>query len=134
MKPISPRLAKRRSALFCRKGKRRRSACHSGTGNAGTGETDPYRRPNVIEMRIQKLGLQIKAGVILRSSITNPIRALKSTGPNLPDHEASRRHSGTGAAGADHNPTVIGAIMVQRGEADAMISVRWVIIMNILAW
>ena len=28
-------------------------------------------------MRIQKLGLQIKAGGILRSSITNPIRALK---------------------------------------------------------
>ncbi len=32
------------------------------------------------------------------------------------------------------NPTVIGAIMVQRGEADAMIAVRWAIIMNILAW
>jgi phosphotransacetylase len=37
-------------------------------------------RPSVIEMRIQKLGLQIKPALTLRSSITNPIRALKSTG------------------------------------------------------
>lgn len=39
-------------------------------------------RPNVIEMRIQKLGLRSRRALILRSSITNPIRALRSTGPN----------------------------------------------------
>ncbi len=39
-------------------------------------------RPNVIEMRIQKLGLQIKAGVDFEIVNNDPIRALKSTGPN----------------------------------------------------
>ena len=40
-------------------------------------------RPSVIEMRIQKLGLQIKPGVDFGSLTTNPIRASRSTGTNI---------------------------------------------------
>ncbi|SPX16643.1 NADP-dependent malic enzyme [Escherichia coli] len=59
-------------------------------------------RPNVIEMRIQKLGLQIKAGVDFE--IVN-----NESDPRFKEYwteyfqimKRRRRHSGTGAAGAD---------------------------------
>ena len=89
----------------------------------GLAKPIPIGRPNVIEMRIQKLGLQIKSGVDFEivNNESDP-RFKRVLDRILPDREASRCHSGAGAACAlISNPTVIGAIMVQRGEADAMI-------------
>ena len=79
-------------------------------------------RPNVIEMRIQKLGLQIKAGVDFeivnnesdprfKEYWTEYFQIMKRRG--VTQEQAQRA--------LISNPTVIGAIMVQRGEADAMI-------------
>lgn len=87
-----------------------------------TGQTDLVGKPSVIEMRFrQKLGLQIpRPALTLRSSICGPTRGLKSTGAST--HQLMKRlhHPGAGAMGVISN-TVIGAIMVHRGEADAMI-------------
>ncbi len=58
-------------------------------------------RPNVIEMRIQKLGLQIKAGVDFEIVNNESDPRFKEYWTEYLNHEASRRHSGTGAAGAD---------------------------------
>ncbi|ECO5714757.1 NADP-dependent malic enzyme [Salmonella enterica] len=79
-------------------------------------------RPSVIEMRIQKLGLQIKAGVDFEivNNESDPrfkeywseyYQIMKRRG--VTQEQAQRAMSG--------NHTAIGAIMVQRGEADAMI-------------
>ena len=79
-------------------------------------------RPNVIEMRIQKLGLQIKAGVDFE--IVN-----NESDPRFKEYWSEyfqiMKRRGVTQEQAQRalisNPTVIGAIMVQRGEADAMI-------------
>ncbi len=79
-------------------------------------------RPSVIEMRIQKLGLQIKAGVDLEivNNESDPrfkeywseyYQLMKRRG--ITQEQAQRA--------VISNTTVIGAIMVHRGEADAMI-------------
>lgn len=79
-------------------------------------------RPGVIEMRIQKLGLQIKAGVDFEivNNESDPrfkeywneyYGIMKRRG--ITQEQAQRAVIG--------NATVIGAIMVQRGEADALI-------------
>ncbi|EDT1775575.1 NADP-dependent oxaloacetate-decarboxylating malate dehydrogenase [Salmonella enterica subsp. enterica serovar Typhimurium] len=79
-------------------------------------------RPSVIEMRIQKLGLQIKAGVDFEivNNESDPrfkeywseyYQIMKRRG--ITQEQAQRAMIG--------NHTAIGAIMVQRGEADAMI-------------
>ncbi|WAH51995.1 NADP-dependent oxaloacetate-decarboxylating malate dehydrogenase [Pseudescherichia vulneris] len=79
-------------------------------------------RPGVIEMRIQKLGLQIRPGVDFEivNNESDPrfkeywseyYSIMKRSG--ITQEQAQRAVIG--------NTTVIGAIMVQRGEADAMI-------------
>ncbi|WP_130099708.1 NADP-dependent oxaloacetate-decarboxylating malate dehydrogenase [Siccibacter turicensis] len=79
-------------------------------------------RPSVIEMRIQKLGLQIKAGVDFeivnnesdprfKEYWTEYFNIMKRRG--VTQEQAQRAVIG--------NTTVIGAIMVHRGEADALI-------------
>ncbi|WP_024549205.1 NADP-dependent oxaloacetate-decarboxylating malate dehydrogenase [Siccibacter turicensis] len=79
-------------------------------------------RPSVIEMRIQKLGLQIKAGVDFeivnnesdprfKEYWTEYFSIMKRRG--VTQEQAQRAVIG--------NTTVIGAIMVHRGEADALI-------------
>ena len=79
-------------------------------------------RPSVIEMRIQKLGLQIRPGVDFEivNNESDPrfkeywseyYSIMKRSG--ITQEQAQRAVIG--------NTTVIGAIMVQRGEADAMI-------------
>ncbi|MGE5988903.1 NADP-dependent oxaloacetate-decarboxylating malate dehydrogenase [Klebsiella michiganensis] len=77
-------------------------------------------RPGVIEMRIQKLGLQIKAGVDFE--IVN-----NESDPRFKEYWneyytlMKRRGITQEQRAVISNTTVIGAIMVQRGEADAMI-------------
>lgn len=79
-------------------------------------------RPSVIDMRIQKLGLQIRPGVDFEivNNESDPrfkeywseyYSIMKRSG--ITQEQAQRAVIG--------NTTVIGAIMVQRGEADAMI-------------
>lgn len=79
-------------------------------------------RPSVIDMRIDKLGLQIKSGVDFeivnnesdprfKEYWTEYYNIMKRRG--ITQEQAQRAVIG--------NTTVIGAIMVQRGEADAMI-------------
>ncbi|GAL57222.1 NADP-dependent malic enzyme [Pseudescherichia vulneris NBRC 102420] len=79
-------------------------------------------RPGVIEMRIQKLGLQIRPGVDFE--IVN-----NESDPRFKEYWSEyysiMKRSGITQEQAQRavisNTTVIGAIMVQRGEADAMI-------------
>lgn len=79
-------------------------------------------RPSVIEMRIQKLGLQIKAGVDFE--IVN-----NESDPRFKEYwneyYAIMKRRGITQEQAQKavisNTTVIGAIMVHRGEADALI-------------
>ncbi|WP_418000802.1 NADP-dependent malic enzyme [Leclercia adecarboxylata] len=79
-------------------------------------------RPSVIEMRIQKLGLQIKAGVDFE--IVN-----NESDPRFKEYwneyYAIMKRRGITQEQAQRavisNTTVIGAIMVHRGEADALI-------------
>ena len=79
-------------------------------------------RPSVIEMRIQKLGLQIRPGVDFE--IVN-----NESDPRFKEYWSEyysiMKRSGITQEQAQRavisNTTVIGAIMVQRGEADAMI-------------
>ena len=79
-------------------------------------------RPSVIEMRIQKLGLQIKPGVDFE--IVN-----NESDPRFKEYWSEyyqlMKRSGVTQEQAQRavisNTTVIGAIMVHRGEADAMI-------------
>ena len=79
-------------------------------------------RPGVIEMRIQKLGLQIRPGVDFE--IVN-----NESDPRFKEYwreyYSIMKRSGITQEQAQRavisNTTVIGAIMVQRGEADAMI-------------
>ncbi|TYZ13710.1 NADP-dependent oxaloacetate-decarboxylating malate dehydrogenase [Klebsiella pneumoniae] len=77
-------------------------------------------RPSVIEMRIQKLGLQIKAGVDFE--IVN-----NESDPRFKEYWSEyyqlmkRRGITQEQRAVISNTTVIGAIMVHRGEADAMI-------------
>ncbi|XPE23386.1 phosphate acyltransferase [Shigella sonnei] len=92
-----------------------------GTGNAGTGETNPYWSSNVIGIRIQKLGLRIKSGVDFEIVNDGSDPRFKEYWTKSPNHEASRCGSEQAQRPLIRNPTVIGAIMVQRGAADAMI-------------
>ena len=79
-------------------------------------------RPGVIEMRIQKLGLQIRPGIDFE--IVN-----NESDPRFKEYWSEyysiMKRSGITQEQAQRavisNTTVIGAIMVQRGEADAMI-------------
>ena len=79
-------------------------------------------RPSVIEMRIQKLGLQIRPGIDFE--IVN-----NESDPRFKEYWSEyysiMKRSGITQEQAQRavisNTTVIGAIMVQRGEADAMI-------------
>ncbi|MGQ7790058.1 phosphate acyltransferase [Shigella flexneri] len=97
-------------------------ACDSGTGNAGTGETDPYRSCERDRNAHSETGLAIKAGVDFeivnnrsdprfKEYWTEYFQIMKRRGVT---QEQARR-------ALISNPTVIGAIMVQRGEADAII-------------
>ncbi|WP_238533837.1 NADP-dependent malic enzyme [Xanthomonas phaseoli] len=80
-------------------------------------------RPDVIEARIERMGLRLTAGVDFE--ITNilddpPLQRLLAVLPRA--HRASwrDRHRGQGADALA--PTLIAAVMVARGEADAMLS------------
>ena len=112
MKPIFSVARKAPKRVVLPEGEEARgSACHSGTGNAGTGETDPYRSSERDRNAHSETGLaDQKRALILRSSITNPIRALKSTGPNT---SRSWKRRGVTQEQAQRalisNPTVIGA-------------------------
>ena len=79
-------------------------------------------RPSVIEMRIQKLGLQIKAGVdfeIVNNESDPRFKEYWSEYYQIMKRRGITQEQAQRAVIA--NTTVIGAIMVQRGEADAMI-------------
>nr|WP_245168524.1 phosphate acyltransferase [Enterobacter roggenkampii] len=78
-------------------------------------------RPSVIEMRIQKLGLQIKPGVDFGSSTTNPIPRFKEYWSEYYAIMKRRGSPEQAQKAVINNTTVIGAIMVHRGEADALI-------------
>ncbi|VUS69115.1 NADP-dependent oxaloacetate-decarboxylating malate dehydrogenase [Klebsiella grimontii] len=79
-------------------------------------------RPGVIEMRIQKLGLQIKAGVdfeIVNNESDPRFKEYWNEYYSLMKRRGITQEQAQRAVIS--NTTVIGAIMVQRGEADAMI-------------
>lgn len=79
-------------------------------------------RPSVIEMRIQKLGLQIKAGVdfeIVNNESDPRFKEYWSEYYQLMKRRGITQEQAQRAVIS--NTTVIGAIMVHRGEADAMI-------------
>ena len=79
-------------------------------------------RPGVIEMRIQKLGLQIKAGVdfeIVNNESDPRFKEYWNEYYNLMKRRGITQEQAQRAVIS--NTTVIGAIMVQRGEADALI-------------
>lgn len=79
-------------------------------------------RPGVIEMRIQKLGLQIKAGVdfeIVNNESDPRFKEYWNEYYQIMKRRGITQEQAQRAVIA--NTTVIGAIMVQRGEADAMI-------------
>ncbi|KQY50507.1 NADP-dependent malic enzyme [Lysobacter sp. Root494] len=80
-------------------------------------------RPDVIEQRIARLGLRMKAGVDFELTNIN-------SDPRFDDywqqyHALTERRGVTPAAAKNllrSRPTLISALMVERGEADAMIS------------
>jgi len=80
-------------------------------------------RPDVIEARVQRLGLRMKAGVDYE--ITN-----QDDDPRFNDywqhyHAATERRGVTVSAAKNlmrSRPTLIGAVMVARGEADALLT------------
>ncbi|MGD8161946.1 NADP-dependent oxaloacetate-decarboxylating malate dehydrogenase [Pantoea alhagi] len=79
-------------------------------------------RPNVIEMRLQKLGLKIEAGKdfeVVNNESDPRFKAYWS------EYHQMMKRRGVSPEQAQRavigNPTLIGAIMVHRGEADAMI-------------
>ena len=79
-------------------------------------------RPSVIEMRIQKLGLQIKAGVdfeIVNNESDPRFKEYWGEYYQIMKRRGVTQEQAQRAVIA--NTTVIGAIMVHRGEADAMI-------------
>lgn len=79
-------------------------------------------RPSVIEMRIQKLGLQIKAGVdfeIVNNESDPRFKEYWSEYYQIMKRRGVTQEQAQRAMIGNH--TAIGAIMVQRGEADAMI-------------
>ncbi len=79
-------------------------------------------RPSVIEMRIQKLGLQIKAGVdfeIVNNESDPRFKEYWSEYYQIMKRRGVTQEQVQRAMIGNH--TAIGAIMVQRGEADAMI-------------
>ena len=79
-------------------------------------------RPSVIEMRIQKLGLQIKAGVdfeIVNNESDPRFKEYWSEYYQLMKRRGITQEQAQRAVIS--NTSVIGAIMVHRGEADAMI-------------
>ena len=79
-------------------------------------------RPSVIEMRIQKLGLQIKAGVdfeIVNNESDPRFKEYWNEYYNIMKRRGITQEQAQKAVIG--NTTVIGAIMVHRGEADAMI-------------
>ncbi|WP_313124792.1 NADP-dependent oxaloacetate-decarboxylating malate dehydrogenase [Pseudescherichia sp.] len=79
-------------------------------------------RPGVIEMRIQKLGLQIRPGVdfeIVNNESDPRFKEYWSEYYNIMKRSGITQEQAQRAVIS--NTTVIGAIMVQRGEADAMI-------------
>jgi malate dehydrogenase (oxaloacetate-decarboxylating)(NADP+) len=79
-------------------------------------------RPNVIEMRLQKLGLQMKPGVDF--DIVNNESDPRFKEYWMEYYNIMKRRGITQEQAQRHvisNTTVIGAIMVQRGEADALI-------------
>lgn len=79
-------------------------------------------RPSVIEMRIQKLGLQIKPGVDFEIVNNESDPRFKEYWNEYYSIMKRRGSPGEQAQRAViSNTTVIGAIMVHRGEADALI-------------
>jgi malate dehydrogenase (oxaloacetate-decarboxylating)(NADP+) len=79
-------------------------------------------RPNVIEMRLQKLGLQMKPGIDF--DIVNNESDPRFKEYWMEYYNIMKRRGITQEQAQRHvisNTTVIGAIMVQRGEADALI-------------
>ena len=79
-------------------------------------------RPGVIEMRIQKLGLQIRPGIdfeIVNNESDPRFKEYWSEYYNIMKRSGITQEQAQRAVIS--NTTVIGAIMVQRGEADAMI-------------
>ncbi len=79
-------------------------------------------RPNVIEMRIKKLGLHIQAGVdfeIVNNESDPRFKEYWSEYYKIMQRRGVSQEQAQRAVIS--NPTVIGAIMVHRGEADAMI-------------
>ena len=79
-------------------------------------------RPSVIEMRIQKLGLQIRAGAdfeIVNNESDPRFKEYWTEYFNIMKRRGVTQEQAQRAVIA--NTTVIGAIMVHRGEADAMI-------------
>lgn len=80
-------------------------------------------RPDVIETRIQRLGLRLRAGVDFELTNINDDPRFNEYWQYY--HSLTERRGVTPAAAKNllrSRPTLIGAVMLQRGEADALIS------------
>ncbi|WP_242112575.1 NADP-dependent malic enzyme [Luteimonas aquatica] len=80
-------------------------------------------RPDVIESRIQRLGLRLRAGVDFELTNINDDPRFNEYWQYY--HALTERRGVTPAAAKNlmrSRPTLIGAVMLQRGEADALIS------------
>ena len=110
-KPFDPRLIVKIAPAVAK------AAMDSGVATRPIADFDAY-----IEMRIQKLGLQIKAGVdfeIVNNESDPRFKEYWNEYYNLMKRRGITQEQAQRAVIS--NTTVIGAIMVQRGEADALI-------------
>ncbi len=123
MKPIFSQARKEPKRVVLAEG-RRLGCCTPPEELVSLGLAKPILvgRPSVIEMRIQKLGLQIKAGVdfeIVNNESDPRFKEYWSEYYQLMKRRGITQEQAQRAVIS--NTTVIGAIMVHRGEADAMI-------------
>ncbi|TGD49517.1 NADP-dependent oxaloacetate-decarboxylating malate dehydrogenase [Salmonella enterica subsp. enterica serovar Poona] len=123
MKPIFSQARKDPKRVVLPEGEEAR-VLHATQELIGMGLAEPILigRPSVSEMRIQKLGLQIKAGVdfeIVNNESDPRFKEYWSEYYQIMKRRGVTQEQAQRAMIGNH--TAIGAIMVQRGEADAMI-------------
>jgi len=123
MKPI---FSGRRRARAPDRALRRRGRAHAagraGGGRRGPREVDPDRRPAVIERRIERNGLRIKPGTDFDLVNPNPDPRYREYWTEY--HRLAER-SGVTQQSAQvemrRRPTLIGAMMMHRGEATGLV-------------
>jgi malate dehydrogenase (oxaloacetate-decarboxylating)(NADP+) len=117
------RRRKRAQARHLRRGRgRARAARGAGGGRRGLARPILIGRPDVIEPRIERYGLRLRRASTSRWSIRTTTRAtgLLAEYYRLASPSA-RACRPSGQAGCARRTTLIGAMLVRRGDADAML-------------